>query len=134
MNRVPRTLFLSIVALMTLALVGNPNAGKTAVFNRLTGVRAKSSNYPGTTLECRNAELTIEDRKFEILDLPGLYSLDTEGEVEEAAIGECDVDAVVDARRHHLAAEVDGGIEEVQLIGRAGAVVNIEADAVQLSR
>lgn len=65
-----------------IALVGNPNSGKTALFNRLTGLRAKSSNFPGTTLECRVADLKTNAGEISLLDLPGLYSLEG-GEMEE---------------------------------------------------
>ena len=59
---------------MRVALVGNPNCGKTTLFNRLTGLRAKTSNFPGTTLECRTGKLVVEKTTIDILDLPGLYS------------------------------------------------------------
>ena len=59
---------------LRIALVGNPNCGKTTLFNRLTGLRAKTSNFPGTTLDCRTAKLVIENKTIDILDLPGLYS------------------------------------------------------------
>ncbi len=58
-----------------IALVGNPNAGKTTLFNALTGLRAKTANFPGTTIEHRTARLTIDQREFELIDIPGLYSL-----------------------------------------------------------
>lgn len=60
----------------TIALVGNPNAGKTSLFNRLTGMRAKTANFPGTTVEHRRATITLGDVETTIVDLPGLYSLD----------------------------------------------------------
>jgi len=59
---------------MRVALVGNPNCGKTTLFNRLTGLRAKTSNFPGTTLECRTGKLVVDKTTIDILDLPGLYS------------------------------------------------------------
>lgn len=59
---------------MRVALVGNPNCGKTTLFNRLTGLRAKTSNFPGTTLECRVGKLVVDKTTIDILDLPGLYS------------------------------------------------------------
>ncbi|BBO32662.1 ferrous iron transport protein B [Lacipirellula parvula] len=60
----------------TIALVGNPNAGKTSLFNRLTGLRAKTANFPGTTVEHRRADVTLGNVPVTIVDLPGLYSLD----------------------------------------------------------
>ena len=57
------------------ALVGNPNCGKTSLFNRLTGARAKVANYPGVTVERRSGSLTQISTPSEILDLPGTYSL-----------------------------------------------------------
>ena len=61
---------------MTVALVGNPNAGKTTLFNRLTGLRAKTANFPGTTVEHRRAHLALDGVDATLIDLPGLYSLD----------------------------------------------------------
>ncbi len=60
-----------------IALVGNPNAGKTTLFNQLTGMRAKTANYPGTTVEHRSGLAAAGHRTVEILDLPGLYALDS---------------------------------------------------------
>jgi len=58
------------------ALVGNPNAGKTALFNALTGSRQKVANYAGVTVERKEGYLTAEDgRRISVLDLPGTYSL-----------------------------------------------------------
>lgn len=61
---------------MTIALVGNPNAGKTSLFNRLTGLRAKTANFPGTTVEHRRAAIAIDQLSVTLIDLPGLYSLE----------------------------------------------------------
>lgn len=59
-----------------VALVGNPNAGKSALFNALTGARQKVGNYPGVTVERKSGRLTLADgRPVEMLDLPGTYSL-----------------------------------------------------------
>lgn len=61
---------------MRMALVGVPNCGKTALFNRLTGSRQKVANYPGVTVERREGErATADGRGLRILDLPGTYSL-----------------------------------------------------------
>lgn len=57
------------------ALVGNPNCGKTSLFNRLTGARAKVANYPGVTVERRSGIVTQLSTPNELLDLPGTYSL-----------------------------------------------------------
>ena len=60
-----------------VALVGNPNAGKSALFNALTGARQKVGNYPGVTVERHAGRLALADgRPVELLDLPGAYSLD----------------------------------------------------------
>jgi len=58
-----------------VALAGNPNAGKTTLFNALTGLRAKTANFPGTTVEWRSGRVTMGGQVVELLDLPGLYSL-----------------------------------------------------------
>lgn len=57
------------------ALIGNPNCGKTSLFNRLTGARAKVANYPGVTVERRSGAVTGLNHPAELLDLPGTYSL-----------------------------------------------------------
>ena len=60
-----------------VALVGNPNAGKSALFNALTGARQKVGNYPGVTVERKSGRLVLDDgRPVELIDLPGTYSLD----------------------------------------------------------
>ncbi|HEX7656278.1 MAG TPA: ferrous iron transporter B [Sphingomonas sp.] len=60
-----------------VALVGNPNSGKSALFNALTGARQKVGNYPGVTVERHAGRTTLSDgRPIELLDLPGAYSLD----------------------------------------------------------
>jgi ferrous iron transport protein B len=58
-----------------VALIGNPNAGKTTLFNALTGLRAKTANYPGTTVERRVGRTVLGGQVVQLLDLPGLYSL-----------------------------------------------------------
>jgi len=63
-----------------LALLGNPNTGKTSVFNSLCGLRAKTSNIPGTTVESRTGRFKLQSsngdhREVELIDLPGLYRL-----------------------------------------------------------
>ena len=63
-------------ALLRVALVGNPNSGKTALFNQLTGSRQKVANYTGVTVERKEGRLRAPSgREFAVLDLPGAYSL-----------------------------------------------------------
>src|SRR5918998_3476065 len=63
--------------LRLVAVVGNPNAGKSALFNALTGARQKVGNYPGVTVGRKSGRLVLGDgRPVELVDLPGAYSLD----------------------------------------------------------
>ncbi len=65
-----------MVKSLHVALVGNPNTGKTSVFNRLTGLNQKVGNYPGITVEKQEGTFRLADgSKVNILDLPGTYSL-----------------------------------------------------------
>jgi ferrous iron transport protein B len=67
-----------------IALVGNPNSGKTALFNALTGSRQKVANYPGVTVERKEGVLhTPADRRVLVVDLPGTYSLRARSPDEE---------------------------------------------------
>ncbi|HYG05086.1 MAG TPA: ferrous iron transporter B [Stenotrophomonas sp.] len=66
----------AVAAPLRLALVGNPNSGKTALFNQLTGSRQKVANYTGVTVERKEGQLRAPSgREFAVLDLPGAYSL-----------------------------------------------------------
>lgn len=69
----------------TLALVGNPNAGKTTLFNALTGLRAKTANFPGTTVESKTGSMELGEEHVSVVDLPGLYSLDSRSPEEKIA-------------------------------------------------
>lgn len=62
---------------LRLALVGNPNCGKTALFNRLTGARQKVANYAGVTVERKEGYFSSQSgtQRYQVLDLPGIYSL-----------------------------------------------------------
>lgn len=66
-------------------LVGNPNVGKSALFSRLTGVHAVSSNYPGTTVGFTEGNLIIEGKRYRLIDVPGAYTIDPTNEAEEVA-------------------------------------------------
>ncbi len=72
---------------MTIVIAGNPNAGKTSLFNSLTGLRQKVANYPGVTVESKVGQWTLapELPPAKLIDLPGLYSLDATSLDEEIA-------------------------------------------------
>ena len=58
-----------------VAVLGNPNTGKSTLFNALTGIRQQTGNFPGVTVEKRTGNLKVGDQNFELTDLPGTYSL-----------------------------------------------------------
>jgi ferrous iron transport protein B len=60
---------------LTIALAGNPNAGKTTIFNALTGLRQHTGNWPGKTVEKKEGEIELDGRTINLVDLPGTYSL-----------------------------------------------------------
>ncbi|MFO8143952.1 MAG: ferrous iron transporter B [Dehalococcoidales bacterium] len=62
---------------MTIALAGNPNSGKTTVFNNLTGTRQHVGNWPGVTVEKKEGIYRYHDYTVKVVDLPGVYSLTT---------------------------------------------------------
>ncbi len=74
-----------------IALIGNPNAGKTALFNALTGLRSRTGNFPGTTVEHRTGRLALANGPVDLIDLPGMYSLRAvtpeEGIARDALLG-----------------------------------------------
>jgi ferrous iron transport protein B len=78
------------VSTLRIALVGNPNCGKTALFNLLTGSRQKVANYAGVTVERKSGRLvTPSGRTMEVLDLPGAYSLAAASPDEEITRDVC---------------------------------------------
>ncbi|MGB6222425.1 ferrous iron transporter B [Haloferula sp.] len=80
----------------TVALAGNPNAGKTTLFNALTGSTAKIGNYAGVTVEIKTGEtFTPHGRKLKVVDLPGCYSLDGDSPDQQVA-------------RHAILGEIEG--------------------------
>ncbi|MBQ4143866.1 MAG: ferrous iron transport protein B [Thermoguttaceae bacterium] len=68
-----------------IVLAGNPNCGKSTIFNQLTGARQHVGNYPGVTVEKKEGKCRIGGRTFKVVDLPGAYSMDAHSEDEEAA-------------------------------------------------
>ena len=84
---------------ITVALAGNPNSGKTSVFNMLTGARQHVGNYPGVTVEKKEGQCTHRDWRITFVDLPGTYSLtaySTEELIARNYIQEDRPDVVVD--------------------------------------
>ncbi|MGH8544416.1 MAG: ferrous iron transport protein B [Gammaproteobacteria bacterium] len=69
-----------------IAVVGNPNVGKSTVFNALTGLRQKVANYPGVTVERRLGILTLDHGEVHLVDLPGMYSLSAQSPDEMVAL------------------------------------------------
>ncbi len=63
---------------LTFALIGNPNCGKTTLFNALTGAHQKVGNWPGVTVEKKTGRFSLDGKSIELVDLPGIYSLEQE--------------------------------------------------------
>ena len=59
----------------TFAVVGNPNAGKSSIFNQLTGLRQKVGNFPGVTVDKKTGKISLSNSEVLVIDLPGTYSL-----------------------------------------------------------
>ena len=64
----------------TIALIGNPNCGKTTLFNDLTGANQRTGNWPGVTVDRKEGKYSYDGVEFTVVDLPGVYSLDAEDE------------------------------------------------------
>ena len=87
---------------LNYALVGSPNSGKTTLFNALTGMRAKTGNYPGVTVDRRAGNLKVGNTDVQITDLPGSYSLQAISEEEHVTsrylrgeLGDDNLDGIV---------------------------------------
>ena len=71
-----------------IALAGNPNCGKTCIFNALTGARQHVGNYPGVTVESKSGFFKLNDIEIELVDLPGVYSLSSSSPEEDVVFQE----------------------------------------------
>ena len=69
-----------------ILLMGNPNVGKSVFFNRLTGANVIESNYPGTTVDYTKGYMKGDSEDFEIIDVPGTFSLEPKDKAEEVAV------------------------------------------------
>lgn len=82
-----------------VGFIGNPNCGKTTLFNAYTGANLKVANWPGVTVEKKEGKTSYEGQEFRLIDLPGIYSL-TSYTMEETVSRECimssEVDVIVD--------------------------------------
>ena len=72
-------------SIRTVALVGNPNVGKSVLFNALTGSYVTVSNYPGTSVEVSRGSAVIEGQAWQVIDTPGMYAVHTITEEERVA-------------------------------------------------
>ncbi len=101
--------------LETVALAGNPNSGKTTLFNALTGSNHKIGNYPGVTVERKTGEFfTLHGRKLRLVDLPGCYSL--EGGSPDQQIARRTLLGEIDARPDIVVCVVDASHLERHLV------------------
>jgi ferrous iron transport protein B len=80
---------------MKILLVGNPNVGKSVLFSHLTGLSVIVSNYPGTTVGYDRGTMKLGEATAEIIDVPGIYSLDPTSEAEEVAVRMLDAGDVI---------------------------------------
>lgn len=71
---------------MAILLMGHPNVGKSAVFNRLTGANITESNYPGTTVDFTEGYSFISGQEYKVIDVPGTFSTDPKDEAEKVAL------------------------------------------------
>lgn len=76
----------SEAAIPVIAVIGNPNTGKSTLFNALTGLRQKTANYPGVTVERHTGRIALDGRNVTLVDLPGAYSLSAQSPDEMVAI------------------------------------------------
>ncbi len=116
-----------------VALAGNPNTGKSTVFNALTGLRQHTGNWPGKTIARAEGAFSLNGKQYKLVDLPGTYSLQSATEDEEVArnfilFGRPDVTVVVmDAMR--LERNLNLALQVLQITNKAVVCVNLIDEA-----
>jgi ferrous iron transport protein B len=116
-----------------VALAGNPNTGKTTVFNALTGLRMHTGNWPGKTVTRAEGAFSYEGRRFKLVDLPGTYSLLSASADEEVArgfllFGQPDVTVIV-ADATSLERNLNLTLQILQITRRAVVCLNLMDEA-----
>lgn len=109
---------------MRVLLMGNPNVGKSVVFNRLTGVSVITANYPGTTVEFSRGSMKLGEELAEVVDVPGTYTLDPTCQAETVA---------VDMLRAHFDLEMGGEREARALQGPALVIAVVDSTNLERS-
>lgn len=116
-----------------VALAGNPNTGKSTVFNNLTGLRQHTGNWPGKTVTRAEGAFSYGEKRYKVVDLPGTYSLLSTSTDEEVArnfilFGQPDVTVVVaDATR--LERNLNLALQVIEITDRAVLCVNLMDEA-----
>jgi len=116
-----------------IALAGNPNTGKSTVFNNLTGLRQHTGNWPGKTVSRAEGGYSFSEKKYKVVDLPGTYSLLSTSTDEEVArnfilFGQPDVTViVVDATR--LERNLNLALQILEITDRAVLCLNLMDEA-----
>jgi Fe2+ transport system protein B len=116
-----------------VALAGNPNTGKSTVFNRLTGLRQHTGNWPGKTIARAEGGFAYNNRRFKIVDLPGTYSLRSASPDETVArefllFGRPDVTVIV-ADANALERNLNLALQILQITDRAVLCLNLMDEA-----
>ncbi len=116
-----------------IALAGNPNTGKTTVFNALTGLRMHTGNWPGKTISRAEGGFSYEGKNFKLVDLPGTYSLLSASPDEEVArtfllFGQPDVTVIV-ADATCMERNLNLALQVLQITRRAVLCLNLMDEA-----
>lgn len=118
-----------------IALAGNPNTGKSTIFNNLTGLRQHTGNWPGKTVTRAEGAFSYDEKKFKIVDLPGTYSLLSTSSDEETArdfilFGKPDVTLIV-ADSTKLERNLNLVLQILEITDRAILVLNLIDEAAR---